>query len=57
MQTPEEYRRYAEECERMARDGPPENRESLLKIASAWRECADSAEKKIKDEPSSVDGD
>jgi len=57
MQTPEEYRRYAEECERMARDGPPENRESLLKIASAWRECADNAENKIKDTSSSVDGD
>ena len=41
----------------IARDGPPENRESLLKIASAWRECADNAENKIKDTSSSVDGD
>jgi hypothetical protein len=57
MHTPDEYRRYAEECERIARDGPPENRESLLKIASAWRECADNAENKIKDTSSSVDGD
>ncbi len=57
MHTPDEYRRYAQECERIARDGSPENQETLLKIASAWRECADTAEKKIKDGLSSVDGD
>ena len=43
--------------ERIARDGPPENGKSLLKIASTWRECADNAENKIKDTSSSVDGD
>jgi hypothetical protein len=57
MHTPDDYRRYAQECERIARDGSPENREALLKIASAWRECADYADKKNKDAPSSVDGD
>jgi hypothetical protein len=50
--TPDEYRKYAQECERIARDGSPENRETLLKIARAWRERADDAEKKIKDTPS-----
>ncbi len=49
MQTPEEYRKYAEECERIARNGPPEHRETLLKIANAWRQYAASAEKGKED--------
>ena len=57
MQTAEDYRKYAEECERIARSVPPENRRILLNIARAWRERADEAEKKIKDTLSSVDGD
>jgi hypothetical protein len=57
MQTPEDYRKYAEECERIARSVSPENRRILLNIARAWRERADEAEKKIKDTLSSVDGD
>jgi hypothetical protein len=57
MQTPEEYRKYAEECERIARNGPPEHRETLLKIANAWRQYAASAEKGKEDQPSSLDGD
>ncbi len=57
MHTPEDYRKYAEECERIARSVSPENRRILLNIARAWRERADDAEEKIKDSPSSVDGD
>jgi hypothetical protein len=57
MQTPEEYRKYAEECERIARNGPPEHQEILLKIANAWRQYAANAEKEKKDQPSSLDGD
>jgi hypothetical protein len=57
MHTPEEYRKYAEECERIARSVSPENRRILLNIARAWRERGDHAEKKIKDSSSSVDGD
>jgi hypothetical protein len=57
MHTPEEYRKYAEECERIARSVSPENRRILLNIARAWRERADDVEIKIKDPPSSVDGD
>jgi hypothetical protein len=56
MHTPEDYRKYAEECERIA-SVSPENRRILLNIARAWRERADHAEKKIKDSASSVDGD
>jgi hypothetical protein len=57
MQNPKDYRRYAEECERIARNGSPEHWEILLKVAGAWRECALNAEKKNSDQPSSVDGD
>jgi hypothetical protein len=46
MQNPSEYRKYAEECERMAKEGPQQNRAALLKIAAAWRQCALDAEKK-----------
>jgi hypothetical protein len=40
-----------------ARSVSPENRRILLNIARAWRERADDVEKKIKEQPSSVDGD
>jgi hypothetical protein len=56
MHTPEDYRKYAEECERIARNVSPENRTILLNIARAWRERADHTENNIKDSPSSVDG-
>jgi hypothetical protein len=54
MDNPTEYRRYAEECERMAREGPPEHGEVLLAIAKAWRDCALRAE---SSEAPSLDGD
>jgi hypothetical protein len=44
MQSPAQYRKYAEECERIARDGPAKNRDALLEIAKAWRDCADEME-------------
>jgi hypothetical protein len=57
MQTAGDYRKYAEECERIARGESPDNRRILLNIARAWRERADDVENKIKEQPSSVDGD
>jgi hypothetical protein len=45
MQSPAQYRRYAEECERIARDGAHEHRAILLDIAKAWRACAEEAER------------
>jgi hypothetical protein len=54
MDSPAEYRRYAEECERMAREGLPEHKEVLLAIAKAWRDCAERAESR---EVPSADGD
>jgi hypothetical protein len=46
MQSPEQYRKYAQECERIARDGSAENRAALLEIARAWRACADDVEQR-----------
>jgi hypothetical protein len=57
MQDAKEYWRYAEECERIAREGPPENKETLRGIAEAWRRCARLAEERDTAKPASVDGD
>jgi len=46
MQKPAEYRKYAEECERLARQLPSQHKETLLAIARAWRVCADEAQRK-----------
>jgi hypothetical protein len=45
MQSPSRYRQYAEECERIAREGAPQHRAVLLEIAAAWRTCAEDAER------------
>jgi hypothetical protein len=45
MRSPAEYRNYAKECERIAKEGPEKNRQALLDIAKAWRQCADEAER------------
>jgi hypothetical protein len=44
MRSPAEYRKYAMECERIATEGPEQNRKVLLEIAEAWRQCAEEAE-------------
>lgn len=38
------FRRYAEECRRLARS-MPEHKAALLRIADAWIECAEKAER------------
>jgi len=45
MQSPADYRQYAEECERLARK-MPEHKEVLLEMAMAWLTCMDGAEQK-----------
>jgi hypothetical protein len=45
MQDPAKLRQYAEECRRLAKTLKPEHKEALLKIAAAWDECADEAER------------
>jgi hypothetical protein len=48
MREPETYKRYATECERIARTMSEEQRSSLLAIAEAWRELARDAERQGK---------
>jgi hypothetical protein len=38
--SPEQCLTYAEECERIAEKNSGEDREALLRIARAWRKCA-----------------
>jgi hypothetical protein len=38
------YRRYAEECRRLAKMMPPEHRTTLLEIAEAWTRLAQESE-------------
>ena len=53
MRDPAKFRRYAEECRRLANIMPKEHRGTLLKIADAWIECAQEAERDTgKDDPS-----
>ena len=47
MQSRADYRKYAEECEQLARK-MPEYREALLEMATAWRACIDGAEQKFQ---------
>jgi hypothetical protein len=42
MRTPTEYRKYAEDCRKLARQHPAD-KEALLKMAEAWEECAKNA--------------
>jgi hypothetical protein len=45
MQTPARFRKYAEECRHLAKSLNGEQKDALLKIASAWDECAVNAER------------
>ena len=45
MRRPADYRKYAEECEQLARK-MPEHGEVLLEMAKAWRACMDGAGQK-----------
>jgi hypothetical protein len=48
MQKPQTFRKYAEECRRLARSLPAEHRATLLMIADAWTACAEEEERKQK---------
>jgi hypothetical protein len=42
---PDAYRRYAEECQQLAKTMPDEHRRTLLAMAVSWMELAQEAEK------------
>jgi hypothetical protein len=43
MKSPETYRKYAEDCRRLAEKAAPKDKAVLLEIASAWDQCAKDA--------------
>jgi hypothetical protein len=61
MQNPAQYRKYAEECRRLAQFGSREHRAKLLEMADAWTRCAEELEVQeraaSKKTPSSAPGD
>lgn len=46
MTSVEKYREYAEDCRRIAKQLPPEQKKILLEIANAWTRCAVEEERK-----------
>jgi hypothetical protein len=61
MQNPDQFRKYAEECRRLARLGSLEHRAALMDMADAWTKCAEELEEieraNKKKAPSSASGD
>ena len=52
MQTATEYRRFAEECERLAREAKAErHREILMEMADVWRKLAEESERRDAKKP------
>jgi hypothetical protein len=52
MQTATEYRRFAEECERLARDAKAErHRKILMEMADVWRKLAEASERRDAKKP------
>jgi hypothetical protein len=49
MDDPTIYRRYADECARLAKSMSPADRKVMLEIAEAWLACAKKAEEKTPD--------
>ena len=48
MKDAEQYRSYAEDCLRMAGKLSGRDKDTLLKMAEVWKECAEVAERKQK---------
>jgi hypothetical protein len=48
MQNPAVYRKYADECRRLAQQALPEHKATLLEIAKAWIACAEEVERSGK---------
>ena len=46
MDDPDRYKKYAEECKRLAKTMSLADRKAMLEIAEAWLICAKEAEKK-----------
>jgi hypothetical protein len=47
MRGPDDYRRFAEECRRLARQMPA-NKDALMNMAAAWDACAAEHDRKAQ---------
>ena len=45
MKDAKTYREYAADCRRMAKQAQPKDKEALIKMAEAWEERAQEAER------------
>jgi hypothetical protein len=54
MSNSEIYRRYSEECRRLAMTVPQEHREALFRLAEAWIIVAQEAEREGRSEDADV---
>jgi hypothetical protein len=45
MEDATKFRRYAEDCRRLAKSMKPEHKATLLEVAEAWDRCAAEAER------------
>ena len=45
MEDATKFRRYAEDCRRLAKSMKPEHTAALLEMAEAWDRCAEEAER------------
>ncbi len=45
--TPEKFREYAKECERIAKTLAPRERARMMEIAKAWIDCAEQEEQRL----------
>jgi len=53
METSKEYRNFADECERLAREIRTEHHRNILnKMAEAWRRLAEEEEERTSQQPS-----
>jgi hypothetical protein len=50
MDDPALYKKYADECKRLAKTMSPADRKVMLEIADAWLACAKEAERKASGE-------
>ncbi len=49
MHSAEEYRKFAEECERLAREAKAEHHRNILReMAATWKKLAEEADRKAR---------
>ncbi len=44
----QKFKKYAEDCRRLAKNMKPDHKATLLEIAEAWDRCAEEAEREAR---------